>query len=129
MLKRRLYPFPVESLIDHPDAIALPAAGFEILMRLSSHFCLTRCQPLPVADHELQGMARAHPPTWRRWKPIVLKILADIRPQLEAYYALRDSRRTALSIAAHITNAKRRAKALQNRSANSQVLPLASLRA
>jgi len=114
MTKRRLYPFPIESLIDHPDAIALPAAGFGILMRLSLHFWLTRCQLLPVADHELRGIGRAHPPTWRRWKPIVLKILEDIRPQLEAYYALREARRTALSIGAHATNAKRRAKALQS---------------
>jgi hypothetical protein len=44
----------------------------------------------------------------------VLKVLEDIRPQLEAYYALRESRRAALSIGAHMTNAKRRAKALQS---------------
>jgi hypothetical protein len=83
-------------------------------MRLSLHFWLTRCQPLPVADHELRGIGRAHLPTWRRWKPIVLKVLEDIRPQLEAYYALRESRSAALSIGAHMTNAKRRAKALQS---------------
>jgi len=114
MTKCRLYPFPVESLIDHPDAIALPAAGFGILMRLFLHFWLTRCQPLPGADHELRGIGRVHLPTWCRWKAIVLKILEDIRPQLEAYYALRESRRAALSIGAHTTNAKRGAKALQS---------------
>jgi hypothetical protein len=112
--RRRIYPMPVEGLVDNPDFIAMPAAGVGILFRLCLHFWLSECRPLPKSDDELQAISRAHRPTWRTWRHTVLKIFEAIRPDLEAYYALRESRRASLSIGAHMTNAKRRAKALQS---------------
>lgn len=95
--RRRLYPMPMEGIIDHPSAITLPAAGFGMLMRLSLHFWASECEPLPTSDDELQAIARAHRPTWRTWKAKILSVFDDVRPELEAYYLLRVQRRNHLS--------------------------------
>jgi hypothetical protein len=92
MQRRRLYPMPVEGLIDHPHAMALPAAAFGMLCRLSLHFWRTECRALPRSQDELRSIARAHLPTWRRWKADILKVFEDIRPELERYYEGRESR-------------------------------------
>jgi hypothetical protein len=113
MARRKLYPMPIEGIVDHPDFIAMPAAGTGILFRLSLHFWRTQCRPLPIADHELRCIARAHSPTWRRWKSSVLKVFEAIRPELEAYYHLRESHGTTLSVMAQMRQSRQRLKALQ----------------
>ena len=97
-MRRRLYPLPVEGIIDHPDVLALPAAGLGILMRLVLHFWQTECRLLPVADHELRSIGRAHAPTWRHWKPVVLSVFDAIKPELEAYLALRQTKGTTIQM-------------------------------
>ena len=57
--RRRIWPMPVEALIDSPDFLAMPAAGAGIVIRMALHFWQTDCRPLPVADHELRNIARA----------------------------------------------------------------------
>ncbi|MDE2570885.1 MAG: hypothetical protein KGM93_18445 [Sphingomonadales bacterium] len=104
---------PIEALVDHPEAMTLPTAGFGILLRLVLHFWATECRPLPVADHELRSIARAHAPTWRRWKPVVLRVFEACRPELDAYYDLRETKRTTLSRLGYKTAGRRRLKALE----------------
>jgi len=69
--------------------LTLPAAGFGILMRITLHYWHTDCAPLPIADHELRNISRAHAPSWRQWKPQVLQIFADVKPALDRYFAYR----------------------------------------
>jgi hypothetical protein len=59
MARRKLYPMPIEGLIDHPDAIALPAAAYGMLARLCGHFWATECRPLPESQDELRSVVRA----------------------------------------------------------------------
>lgn len=78
--KRRIYPMPVEDLYDHPDFIAMPAAGRGITASILLHFWVTECRPLPIADHELRAIGRAHAPTWRHWKPHVMAVVQALAP-------------------------------------------------
>ena len=103
---------PVEALVDHPEAMTLPAAAFGMLARLALHFHASQCRPLPTADHELMHIARAHAPTWRHWKARVLAILDDVKPGIEAYQRQCEGRRQGLINAAHSSNATARLNAL-----------------
>jgi uncharacterized protein YdaU (DUF1376 family) len=97
-MRRRLYQLPVEGLLDNPQALTLPAAGFGMLCRLLLHFHATDCAPLPIQDHELRSIARGHAPTWRHWKPTILAIFEAIRPEIETYHHNRATRQDALRI-------------------------------
>ena len=98
MARRRIFPMPVEKLLDHPEVLTLPAAGMGILTRLLLHFWQSECRPLPVADHELRSIGRAHAPTWRHWKPVVLRVFEAIKPELQAYLALRQTKATTIQM-------------------------------
>src|SRR5271166_3709856 len=100
MPRRQLYPMPIEGLYDHPEALALPAAGFGMLMRLCLHFWATDCFPLPKSQDELRSIARVHRPTWRQWKAQILRVFEDIRPELEGYYQWRQSRGSTIRMVA-----------------------------
>jgi hypothetical protein len=115
---------PVEGILDHPDFMAMPAAGAGILLRLLLHFWVTECRPLPVADHELRSIARAHAPTWRHWKPQVLRVFEAVRPSLESYYSQRLNKQTALSRLAQREQSRRRLKALQERHTTPDPVPV-----
>ena len=116
MARCSLFPLPVEALIDHPLAMTLPASAFGMLARLTLHVWQSECRPLPVADHELMHLARAHAPSWRRYKGAVLSIVEDIRPSLEAYRRQREGARRGLQNAAHSANATRRLNAISKAS-------------
>jgi hypothetical protein len=123
MTRRRLYPIPLEGLIDNPDFIAMPAAGRGILFSLVLHFWLTECRSLPTADHELRNIARAHAPTWRHWKAQVLKVFGNIRPSLEAYYSARENKAANLSRLGQRTISLRKAAALRKVNAPPDNIP------
>jgi hypothetical protein len=110
--QRRYPPFPAEYLFLHPAVIALPAAGYGILCRLLFHFWQTDCRPMPVADHELCGIGRAHRPTWRHHKDEVLSIFRELEPDLvkyrENWLTARGGLIKAARTAAALTNEKRR---------------------
>ena len=110
MPRRKLYPMPVEGLVDHPELLAMPAAGAGIVFRLALHFWQTECRPLPTADHELRAIGRVHTPTWRHWKASALRVFEDIRPELEAYWLRRSTKADTLRIAAHTAAVGRRAR-------------------
>lgn len=124
-MRRRLYPMPVEALVDHPELLAMPVAGAGMVFRLALHFWATGCRPLPSADHELRAIARAHPPTWRVWKASVLNVLEDIRPELEAYRLTRETKADQLRIAGQ-TGADRKRARKRARQAEDATLALAS---
>lgn len=89
MARRRIYPMPVEALYDHPDFIAMPAAGAGIVIRLLLHFWITECRPLPVADHELRAIGRVHTPTWRHWKAQAMTVVEALAPDMRTAYQSR----------------------------------------
>lgn len=91
--RKNIPPMPIEIVARHPAVLALSAAGFGMLMRLSIHFWQTECRPLPTGDNELYCIARAHRPTWRRYKTSILRILADVKPELERAWTSRQNRR------------------------------------
>lgn len=94
--RRRLYPMPVECLIDHPHAVTLPSAAYGMLVRLCHHFWTSDCRPLPVGESERRHIARAHAPTWRTWESHITTILDDVLPELEAYFNWRENNRAHL---------------------------------
>jgi hypothetical protein len=87
---------PVEPFIDHPVMMTLPCAAYGIMMRLAHHFWASECAPLPVTDSELRSIARAHPPTWRKYGKKTMEIWAEIEPALVKYYQHRLLRREIL---------------------------------
>lgn len=121
-MARKLYPMPVEPIIRHPAAIALPGAGMGALIRLCFHFWETECRPMPRDNHSLMQLARAHGPTWRHHKAEILAIFEAIRPELEAYHAWRMGSRAQLRIAARNGAATRDARAAAKRIDASQPL-------
>jgi hypothetical protein len=96
MPRRKLYPMPIEGIVDHPEFLTMPVAGRGILITLLLHFWASGCLPLPKGDLDKRYLARAHPPTWRRWSPSVLRVFEAVRPALEAYFRLRESHGTTL---------------------------------
>ncbi len=113
--RRRIPPMPIEALQDHPEAMTLPAAAFGMLTRLALHFWSTECRPLPVADHELRGVCRAHAPTWRHWKASILRIFEAVRPGLEAAWRARENRAGNLIRLSQRSSSMRRANALRSK--------------
>jgi hypothetical protein len=93
MSRRRPYPMPIEGLLAHRT---LSSAAFSSLSRLCLYFWANECRPLPKTQDELRGIARVHQLTWQRHRDRVLKAFQDIRPELEAYYDLRETKGTNL---------------------------------
>jgi len=73
---------PIEDLLDHPRAIALPSAGRGMLFDLIAHFWLTECKPLPTDNESLRAIVRAHKPTWRNHEADIRAVIADLQPLL-----------------------------------------------
>lgn len=111
--RRRIYQMPVEILADNQLAMTLPAAAFGMTARLILHFHISGCRPLPIADHELKSIARAHAPTWRHWKPQVMEVVNACLPEIEAYTRKRNGNRQGLSSAGQIANSTKRLNALR----------------
>ncbi len=120
--RRRLFPIPCEGLIDHPSALTLPAAGYGMLLRLCLHFWATECEPLPINDDELQSIARAHKPTWRKWKAQILAVFDDVSPDMERYYLLRVQRKTHLSRLGQTAAGVKRLRAISNSDRSAPVI-------
>lgn len=47
-------------------------------------------------NDQLRSIAGAHPSLWRKWRQEIFAILADLRPELEALYAARMTRRSVI---------------------------------
>ena len=85
--RRRIPPFPIHVVIDHPRVIALNAAALGMLWRLVTHYWVTDCVNFSDNPDVLFGLARAHRPTWAVHKGEILAIFADIAPDLSRNHA------------------------------------------
>lgn len=90
------------------------------------HYWATRCAPFPMDDDTLFSISRAHRPTWRKWKPIIVQVFLDIKPELEHYMNLRDNKRTTLRFVRDKQTAQRRLESRENNSPFSQGVSIAS---
>lgn len=112
----KIFPMPVEQLIDNPDFIALPAAGRGMLFTLMLYFWQTGCRPIPTSEAQLQHICRAHNATWYGHKDEILKIFLDVEPNLRHYYEVREGKHLSLqaaSLAGLATRTKRKRQAQQ----------------
>jgi hypothetical protein len=90
------------------------------------YFWANECGPLPTTQDELRSIARVHQQTWQRHRDRVLKAFEDIRPELEAYYDLRETKGTNLQRLADRGNARltqRRMLAAAERQRGGVILP------
>jgi len=96
--KRRFVPpMPIADLWFDPRLMALPSAGYGIVMRLLLHFWITECRPLPANKGELRSLARAYPATWRPHEATIIAILHDFCPELSSKYDAHMRKRTRLA--------------------------------
>jgi hypothetical protein len=109
---RKIYPMPVQSLMESADLARLPAAGAGIVFRLCLHAWQTMPHPLPIADHELRAIARAHQATWREHKALCMQVIAAWRPQALSYWNERERKATTLKFAGQLGRAARTAKSV-----------------
>ena len=96
--RRKLAPLPIEWLYDNPGALALPAAGLGILIRIVLHYWATDCRELPLDYSNLFAISRAHRPTFAAHFDEILSILLLLLPELRAHYDIRQSRIAQLKI-------------------------------
>lgn len=115
MSAKARFPMPVERLLFHPEALTFGPAAFGMLTRLLIHHWMTGCRPLPAADYDLRSIARAHPPTWRKHREVIMRAFHDLAPDLARQHRTRLSRRANLRIANHASVAERKRKALMAR--------------
>lgn len=96
-VKRRMFPLPVQGIIDNPRFIALPAAGRGMLMTLVLYYWQTECVPLPTKGSEIFCIIRAHTSTWATHKDVVMSIFNEVKPELDKYFQERKTRYAVLA--------------------------------
>lgn len=84
MARRRVPDLPVESIIDHPGFIAMPAAGRGMLFTIILFHWQTGFRSIEIKGHLLFATARAHPTTWFHHKDEIMNILNDVKDELMA---------------------------------------------
>jgi hypothetical protein len=114
---------PIEDLIDHPRAIALPIAGRGMVFELCTHFWKSECRSFPMDEDTIRGIVRAHRPTFRSHKAEILAIFADIRPRLEHAWRARQINHATL----RAWNANRRANDRKKQAEAGKTSPLVPL--
>lgn len=117
-MARKLFPIPIQAILEHPEFPTLNDVGAGMVFRLISHYWITDLRPLPDKDHELRNICRSHPQPWRRLKPAVMRIFHDCRPALDAYWHDRDRKLTTLSFARSKGHAKKRLQAALDHAAS-----------
>lgn len=118
--RRRLYPMPVEALIDDPLGITFPSAAFGMLAKLCLYFWNSECRPIPISDEHIRQIVGAHKPTWRRWNTQILEVFERVRPELESYFQSRETKASTLSRLGQHRTSRLRAAALRENSALAQ---------
>jgi len=90
--RRRLWPMPVEAIIDHPGLMLEKSFVFGIVMRLLLHYWNTDCAPLTTETKDLESIARAGEHAFEQHAARFMPIVYDILPTLDHYYAVRVNR-------------------------------------
>lgn len=111
--RRKLFPMPITGLIDHPDFVRLPAAGRGMIISLLLTYWQGECQALSTSRSEMFIAARANPPNWIKHRETILKVFNDVKPELDAYFAYRTSRKSTLEILSARARSNARAKRLE----------------
>jgi hypothetical protein len=92
----------------------LSSAAFSSLSRLYLYFWANESRPLPTIQGGLRGIARVHQRTWQRHRDQILNAFEDIRPELDHYFQLRESKGTTLRLLSDRGYAARTQKRLQD---------------
>ena len=95
-MARTLYPVPFQTIWDHPDFELMPCSAAGMLLRLVEHYWRGDCRSIPIAEHELRAVCRAHLAAWKDHKEAILKVFNDSRPELDAYHRLRVTKATTI---------------------------------
>lgn len=117
---------PVEGLLDHPEVSTFSALTFGMLVRILTHYWHSECRPLPEGA-DLRAVARAHPPTWKIWKPTILKVFADLKPELDRYYLARENKTDALSLSRMKSSVVRREQKMSRQLQAENTAPISAL--
>lgn len=96
MKRRRIFPLPVEGIIDSPEFLNLPAAGRGMLFTMILHYWQSGCAPLPTKGSEVFAIVRAHPNTWATHRVAIERIFNGIKSELDDYQNYRNGRYEAL---------------------------------
>ena len=96
--KKKLYPMPIEGLLACWTWQNLP---FSILARLVLWFWQNGCpKELPKRQLDVVNQLYIHSPVWIKYRVQVLEAFEKIRPELEAYWQLRENKLTAINYGA-----------------------------
>lgn len=74
---------PIEELRDHPKMQNAPSAARGMLWELCAHFWISECAEFSRDEDTLRWIMKAHRPTFRIWKPVILAVFDEIRPRFE----------------------------------------------
>ena len=113
MKRRDAFPMPVASLFNHPEFIALPSSGRGMLITLLLHYWLSDCSPMPTSNARLFGIAHAHPPVWKEYQPVIMRIFYELKPELDAYFEYRKAKKSLIREIGAGAAARARAKRLK----------------
>ncbi len=67
-----------------------------MLLRLVEHYWRGACRGIPVSEHELRAVCRAHYAAWKEHKASILKVFGDSRAELDAYHRSRVTKATTI---------------------------------
>lgn len=127
--RRRLYPMPIEGLVDHPIAMSAPPSVYGSICRLTLHWWVTYPEPMPTGDAELRNLARTSAKVWLEHKHRILQVLSDIKPAMEGYWRMRTGSERGLANArlqARLTLAKTKRNAAKPQPAPDNTSPRAA---
>ena len=110
-------PLPVDFVAHHPGAIALPVAGFGMLMRIVIYWWITDCRDLPTNNDRLAIIAHAHRPTWASHRHEIMRIFGEIKDDLLLYRQERVRRHATLNRLREKGVSAMKLKTLQKRNA------------
>ena len=111
--RQRLWPMPVEAIIDHPGLKNAPSVVYGAVMRLLHHFWACDCKPLPEATRELESIGRMTEHLWRNHGALIMEVVTDALPSLIQYYDARVTRKTNLKNLSMRAEGKRALQAQQ----------------
>ena len=94
--RRRLFPLPIENIIDDPIISTFHPAVFGMLCKIILHYWHTECAPLPTRSTDLCALARGHIPTWCRWQVEIMAAFERVRPSLDSYLIARQTKSTTI---------------------------------
>lgn len=124
-MRRKIAPFPLHLMLDHPRILVLPAAAFGMLSRLVFYYWQSECRPLPSSSDELRAVMRAHFPTFKAHKAELLSIFSELEPELERSFRAYKNRRENTIRLGQQGNAIRKLKAIERQASRAPASELA----